>query len=142
MPDLEAIVRLYLQALEGARDGDVDALQQHRWFVTEMYDQTTRETPGGEMLSLLQEQECALAWYRVGTDGTILRQSSATLPRAVVPTWRTRLHGWLFGSWRERLIRWLLGTEYPLLQINAITLHVNTREFNRATCKSPRFGDL
>jgi predicted SAM-dependent methyltransferase len=115
IPNLEAIARLYLYALDDAWNGDQEALAHHRWLLLELYDQATRETSGGAMLAELREDACALAWYRLGLDGTILRQHCESIPRP--PTWRERVKGWLFGSWRERLIRWLLGKEYPLLQI-------------------------
>jgi SAM-dependent methyltransferase len=115
IPNLEAIARLYLYALEDAWNGDQEAFAHHRWLLLELYDQATRETPGGAMLAELRQDACALAWYRVGLDGTIIRQYRETIPKP--PTWRHRIKGWLSGSWRERLIRWLLGTEYPLLQI-------------------------
>ena len=118
IPNLEEIARLYLSALEDAWFGDQEALEQHRWLVMELYDQATREQSGGSMLSYLQKEQCSLAWYRLGLDGTILREAfrSLTIP-AGQPSWRVHLKGWLFGSWHERLIRWLLGKEYALLQL-------------------------
>jgi hypothetical protein len=118
VPDLEAIVRLYLQALDDAERGDADARERHRWLVMELYDQTTREASGGGMRSYLDQKESALAWYRLGRDGAILRQElrSLALPAGRVG-WRERFRGWLFGCWRERLVRCLLGDEYPLLQL-------------------------
>ncbi len=115
IPNLEAIARLYLYALDDAWNGDEEALAHHRWLLLELYDQTTRETPGGAMLGELRDHSCELAWYRLGLDGTIIRQQRETHPKP--PTWRDCLKSWLPGSWRERLIRWLLGKEYSLLQI-------------------------
>ena len=115
IPNLEAIARLYLYALDDAWNGDSEAAEHHRWLLLELYDQATRESPGGAMLAELADDACALAWYRLGQDGTNLRQQRQALPKP--PTWRDRVNGWVFGSWRERLIRWLLGKEYPLLEI-------------------------
>jgi SAM-dependent methyltransferase len=117
IPNLEAIARLYLYALDDAWFGDAEAIAQHRWLLMELYDQATRESTGGGMRSHLQKEPCELAWYRLGMDGIALAESERLNPRPATPTWRTRLHGWLFGSWRERLIRWLLGNEYSLLQL-------------------------
>jgi predicted SAM-dependent methyltransferase len=118
VPNLEAIARLYLHVLEEAWHDDEEALAQHRWLVLELYDQVTREAPGGAMLNHLQNEQCSLAWYRLGLDGTILRRELQSLTAPVrQPTWRDRMHGWLFGSWRERLIRRLLGKDYALLQV-------------------------
>jgi predicted SAM-dependent methyltransferase len=118
VPNLEAIARLYLHALEEAWHRVPEALGQHRWFILELYDQTTREAPGGSMLSHLQKEPCSLAWYRVGQDGVILREHLARVREvpARVP-WLTRLKAWLLDSWRERFVRWLLGKEYVLLQL-------------------------
>ena len=117
IPNLEAIARLYLYALEDAWRGDEEAIAQHRWLVMEMYDQATREAPGGAMLEHMQTETCALAWYRLGADGEIIRQQSPSLTLPARPTWRDHLRGWLFGPWRERLVRWLLGKEYAPLQL-------------------------
>src|SRR5262249_8463346 len=56
IPDLEAIALLYLDAVAAAWNGDPEALEQHRWLVMELYDQTTREASGGEMLPYLGEE--------------------------------------------------------------------------------------
>lgn len=112
VPDLEQLARLYLDAVERAWVGDDEAARRHRWLVLEMYDQATRETPGGAMLPYLRDEPTSLAWYRLGADGAIIR---AHLEQAQPAPSRWR--GWLFGSWRERLIRWLLGTEYEALQV-------------------------
>ncbi|MSU78870.1 MAG: methyltransferase domain-containing protein [Gemmataceae bacterium] len=117
VPDLEAIVQLYLKAIHEAWDGNRESMRNHRWLVTELYDQTTRETPGGTIAKQANGQEpfSTLAWYRLGEDGAILRQSVER--KSAPPTWRDRLRGWVFGSWHERIIRWLLGDEYALLQV-------------------------
>lgn len=115
IPNLEAIARLYLDALEDAWNGDAEAAEHHRWLLLELYDQATREQTGGAMLEELRERPCALAWFRLGADGTNLRQTPR--PAETPPSWTTRVRGWLFGSWRERVLRWLLGKEYSLLQI-------------------------
>lgn len=102
IPNLEAIARLYLYTLEDAWFGDAEAAAQHRWLVTEMYDQTTRESPGGSMLAQLEG--CELARFRVGSDA--LADGGRLNGR----------RGWL-ASCRERFLRWLLGKDYPLLQL-------------------------
>lgn len=115
IPNLEAIARLYLYALDDAWNGDQDASAHHRWLLLELYDQATRETPGGAMIGALRDQACELAWFRLGIDGAIIRQQRESPCKST--TWRDRVKGLLFGSWRERLVRWLLGKEYPLLEI-------------------------
>ncbi|MDM8542686.1 methyltransferase domain-containing protein [Desulfococcaceae bacterium HSG9] len=51
IPDLERIVRLYLNLLEKAKNGDKKARQQYEWIVIEMLDQMVRDQSGGEMLN-------------------------------------------------------------------------------------------
>jgi predicted SAM-dependent methyltransferase len=114
VPDLEGIARQYLLALKDAAE-DAHAEDRHQWAVMELLDQTTRESAGGAMLPFLQEDRCELAWYRLGSDGSVIRKHhERILPE---PTWRDRVKAWLFGSWRERMVRWLLGDEYRLLEL-------------------------
>jgi SAM-dependent methyltransferase len=47
VPDLEAIVRLYLEALEKASRGIPEWAENYDWMLLEMYDQTVRERSGG-----------------------------------------------------------------------------------------------
>ena len=115
IPNLEAIARLYLYALDDAWRGDAEALSQHRWLVMELYDRATRETSGGATVAHMQTETCPLAWYRLGADGEIIRQHKS--PAVLHPTWRDRVREWVSGSWRERLVRWLLGKDYALLEV-------------------------
>jgi predicted SAM-dependent methyltransferase len=119
VPDLEQIARLYLEAVPGAWLGDGEAQEWHTWAMLEMYDQMVREQPGGEMLAYLAREPANIAWYRLGADGTIIRQHLervvAEAPMAAHD--RPSLLRRLTIGWRERLIRWLLGREYGLLQL-------------------------
>ncbi len=117
VPNLEAIARLYLHTLDEAWSGEPEAIAEHQWLVMEFYDQTTREQSGGAMLAHLQNEDCELAWYRLGVDGEILRRKLRSLMLPAHQGWRERVKGWLLGSWRERVLRWLLGKEYALLQL-------------------------
>jgi len=47
VPDLEAIVRLYLEALEKAAQGVPGWAENYDWMLLEMYDQAVREQSGG-----------------------------------------------------------------------------------------------
>jgi SAM-dependent methyltransferase len=118
VPDLEQIARLYLAALDDAWQGDSDAARRHAWAVLELYDQTVRDQPGGEMVKYLRgAAACDLAWHRLGADGRIIRQHlERIVPPDTPPGLARRLAG-LCRGWRERLVRWLLGDEYALLQL-------------------------
>jgi predicted SAM-dependent methyltransferase len=47
VPDLEAIARLYLEALQKASQGSSRWAENYDWMMLEMYDQAVREHSGG-----------------------------------------------------------------------------------------------
>jgi predicted SAM-dependent methyltransferase len=49
-PDLETLAFEYLKNLYRACDGDLEARDRHEWLVIELFDQFSREQPGGAML--------------------------------------------------------------------------------------------
>ncbi len=49
-PDLEKLAFEYLRNLYQACDGDLGARDRHEWLVIELFDQFSRESPGGLML--------------------------------------------------------------------------------------------
>ena len=55
VPDLEQIVRAYLSTLEKSLEGQTEAQVNYEWIMLELYDQTVRESPGGEMLKYLNQ---------------------------------------------------------------------------------------
>ena len=60
VPDLEAIVRTYLTALEEADSGVSEAQPKYDWMMLELYDQATRQCSGGEMARYFSKR-CAKA---------------------------------------------------------------------------------
>lgn len=74
VPDLEAIVRLYLQSLEGALTGDGRAHQRYDWMMLELYDQAVRTSPGGKMGACLRgaldEEQAGFIASRIGSEAT------------------------------------------------------------------------
>jgi len=54
VPDLEGIARLYLDSLEKAANGDIDAVFRHDWAMIELYDQAVRTASGGMMAARLR----------------------------------------------------------------------------------------
>jgi predicted SAM-dependent methyltransferase len=50
VPDLETIVRLYLNLLEKSLQGDEQAQKRYEWILLELFDQMVRNKSGGEML--------------------------------------------------------------------------------------------
>jgi predicted SAM-dependent methyltransferase len=57
VPDLEQITRTYLHSLEQALNGSKEWEQNYQWILLEMYDQTVRERPGGEMQAFLSRKD-------------------------------------------------------------------------------------
>ena len=55
VPDLEQIARQYLESLDKSPEGGTESEQQYDWVVLEMYDQSVRETSGGQMLEYLRK---------------------------------------------------------------------------------------
>lgn len=49
VPDLEQIVRLYMRSLEDVTSGQNEREKDYDWMTLELYDQTVRSYPGGEM---------------------------------------------------------------------------------------------
>jgi predicted SAM-dependent methyltransferase len=51
VPDLEQMVRQYIELLEKSLQGDPEAQRRYEWIMIEMFDQMVRNTSGGEMLA-------------------------------------------------------------------------------------------
>jgi hypothetical protein len=113
-PDMEAIARSYLAALEAAESGEWSF--PYDWAVLEMYDQAVREVSGGEMAAVMRKaspDEEAVIRARVG----------ASLMRAIVPTkvpltarasQAVRARGSRARNWTARLIlRLVYGESGP-----------------------------
>lgn len=105
VPDLERIVELYLEALRQSLSGSKEWELRYDWAQLEMYDQTVRESSGGEMASFVQKAPASLLPFlreRIGGElesilrmSAISRSSSAALP--FVERVRHRLLGLLIG---------------------------------------------
>ncbi len=50
VPDLEAIAKEYLHALENAKSGTLEDIQNYDWILLELYDQVIRSRPGEKWL--------------------------------------------------------------------------------------------
>jgi SAM-dependent methyltransferase len=70
--DLETMCRIYLQKLEEAFNGNSESAHDYDWMMLEIYDQATRETPGGGMLEYLKQDPLpneAFVISRMGAQG-------------------------------------------------------------------------
>lgn len=114
VPDLEQITRLYLTALEKASHGDLDWEAHYEWLLLEMYDQTVRTVPGGDMAVYLAQDPLPnepFVLQRVGKEAEHLIAS-------------LRQHGLGFqtqalqGSEQDQWLHELLGDrDYQALQV-------------------------
>lgn len=71
VPDLEAMAREYLRVLEAISSGDASREQDYDWLMLELFDQTTRVSPGGEMKNFLlnlPESKRAFVRLRIGDE--------------------------------------------------------------------------
>lgn len=72
VPDLERLAREYLHALEDVTAGNERRQTDYHWLMLELYDQTVRNRPGGEMapfLSALAEADRPFVRARIGAEG-------------------------------------------------------------------------
>ena len=74
VPDLEEIARLYLEALNKSLVGDPVSQKRYEWILLEMYDQTVRDSPGGEMLAYLKRDPIPEREFVEGRIGGELRR--------------------------------------------------------------------
>ena len=113
VPDLEAMAREYLRILEAVSSGDVQRELDYDWIMLELYDQTVRNTAGGDMatfLADLNEKNRSFVLTRIGVEAEGFWAPKQALPRAyrlknLVKKFRM---GKLFKCLRENLAGWLV----------------------------------
>jgi predicted SAM-dependent methyltransferase len=114
VPDLEQIVRLYLQQLEQVRDSSTPLNQaNYDWSLLEMYDQMVRNTSGGEMgrywaqPAIINEDWIAA---RMGAEflgfRKFLQQEASSATCSIPSRWKRFLK---LSTFRNRLLIWLSG---------------------------------
>ena len=113
LPDLEALVREYLHALEAVTSGDEARELDYDWIMLELYDQTVRNSSGGEMarfLANLREKDRRYVRSRIGVEAEKFWMSKQASPKAYgLSTVMNRNH-WrrLLKRSREKLAGWLV----------------------------------
>jgi SAM-dependent methyltransferase len=111
-PNLEEIVRTYLNCLDAARRGEAGAADKYAWIVLELLDQLVRHRSGGEMLKLWSRGEVPAEDFiieRVGTEYLRAREQcklgvieqEAPLDAAGIGTFRLsgEVHQWMYDSY-------------------------------------------
>lgn len=130
VPDLESMAQTYLRALERAAAGDKQWGHNYEYVMLELYDQTVRERPGGELGDYLHQAEIPNLEFvleRGGIDAKLIidearqaaaakdtgqaRRSPGSLPRRLFRLLRRA------GFGREPVLRLILGEEYEALRI-------------------------
>jgi predicted SAM-dependent methyltransferase len=130
VPDLERIVKTYLQALERSLEGDEMWRHNYEWIMLELYDQTVRERSSGEMGAYFCRERIPNKEFVVSRIGMEARQAIEAaenarnnLDRAAVSGSRRTTFHRLFKflrdpvARREAILRLLLGAEYERLQL-------------------------
>jgi predicted SAM-dependent methyltransferase len=78
VPDLETIVKEYLNNLQLAIAGDVKAKHNYEWIKLELFDQMVRNESGGDMKNYLYQpivKNESYVFKRIGSEGEIIRES-------------------------------------------------------------------
>jgi predicted SAM-dependent methyltransferase len=127
VPDLESIMKHYLTALERSRNGDKEAQANYEWLILELYDQTVRETSGGEMANYLLRKSVsneAFVRHRIGSEAHTLIERRKTLQASrldqPLPEYSLSSHSLTYFARRLYLflIRLLLGkSRFKALQV-------------------------
>lgn len=76
VPDLELIVKEYLQAIHDARKGNEEAKSNYDWIMLELLDQCVRHSTGGQMLAYLKQpviKNQEFVYNRVGHEAKNIR---------------------------------------------------------------------
>ena len=85
VPDLEAMAREYLRILEAVTSGDASRELDYDWIMLELYDQTVRNTSGGDMASFLADlgdKDRLFVRSRIGAEAEGFWAPKRVLPRA------------------------------------------------------------
>jgi predicted SAM-dependent methyltransferase len=107
VPDLERITQLYIGALRESLSGNGEWQSRYNWAMLEMYDQTVRESSGGEMASFVQKAPPTLLPFlreRLGgeLDGILRLPQSSAAASSPAP---------LGSRIRRTLLRLLIGRD-------------------------------
>jgi len=84
IPDLEQIVKNYIRLFEmGKAEPENSGIRaDYDWIMTEMYDQTVRNTSGGEMIKYLSKEKLDnedFIYSRLGYEGKMIRKGMIDL---------------------------------------------------------------
>lgn len=124
VPDLEQIVRGYLNELDKALQQPEESGQNYDWMLLELYDQAVRGRSGGAMLEYLEQDSIpneAFVYQRIGAEARdiihALKQGASTSHNERPTNYLARLRS-LPQFVRARLLKIILSDEdYRALEI-------------------------
>lgn len=126
VPDLEGIVRCYLEALDMALEGKEEGKLNHEWMMLELYDQAMRRHSGGLMMEYLRRSPIPNESFvrgRMGGEASRIIEPVRSLAPAgtgrgsVFQRVRRRFRA-VPGKLRSALVKSLLGEEdYGILSV-------------------------
>src|SRR5665811_1120477 len=133
VPDLEAIVRNYLLAMEKAKAGIEGWDHNYEWMLLEMYDQVVRNQSGGEMARYLFNETIPNEQFVIDRCGAEVRNLIASGRKNKSNTQAVKLPSASYvrkivsalskpQGWRERMLKLMLGNEFEALQIGRFRL--------------------
>jgi len=109
VPDLELVVRDYLQALERAVAGAENAADDYDWMMIQLLDQSVRRRSGGEMSAFWRDparRNVEFVVARAGMEAEHIISSSrlpqTDRPRSLLARLRSRTFAQLFEELRVR----------------------------------------
>jgi SAM-dependent methyltransferase len=127
VPDLEVIVRLYLEALEKASQGIPGWAENYDWMLLEMYDQAVREHSGGSCNEYYRQEPVPnwdFVYGRVGAeaDAALAQVRAISKERhGEGAKWESKLRFVLRHPWavvQNRVLRVLLSRDdYEALHV-------------------------
>lgn len=113
VPDLEAIVRLYVEKLDAVEAGMTEAEPDYHWMMLELYDQVVRDVSGGDMKTYFRGHEIKNGNFvrsRIGEEGVRYWQEQHTVsPRFLLDTTQIRSLAWFIKKIRYRIGRYVIG---------------------------------
>ncbi|MBI4890232.1 MAG: methyltransferase domain-containing protein [Acidobacteria bacterium] len=129
VPDLEMIVRCYLEALEACLDApSVNNVLNHSWMVTELVDQIARDRSGGRMATLLADPDLTNRDFVVGRVGENARSSALAETKS---GWRRRLEAMGPLAWVSFATRRLALRSFQALVPSQLANDIEVGRFRR-----------
>ncbi len=120
VPDLENLVKTYINCLDRCLRGDKNAYADYEWIMLELYDQSVRTTPGGGMFEFFQKElkNEDFIRSRIGAEVDTIKQACKNPPappkKYKIKFWknkkpvdfRTRgeIHNWMYDRFSARML--------------------------------------